>query len=214
MVEKVIKLLQNSIIYIPKILLFHYKKLKIDEKELIFLMYVINEDSLFDPKKISGDLQMNLEEVLEIASSLSSKDIIKIDVIKVGNVREERIVLEGLYNKLAFLVVNDEIKETEKTNLFDLFEKEFGRTLSPIEYEIIKGWNESDFTEELIVSALKEAVYNGVFRLNYIDKILFEWRKKGIKNKEDVDKNNKAFNERKKEAKEEVFEYDWLSENE
>ena len=58
------------------------------------------------------------------------------------------------------------------------------------------------------------SVSEGVFRLNYIDKILFEWRKKGIKNKEDVEKNNRAFNVRKKETKEEVFEYDWLSESE
>ena len=46
---------------------------------------------------------------------------------------------------------------------------------------------------------------------NYIDKILFEWRKKGIKTRQDVNKNNKEFSERKK-SSEEVFDYDWLNE--
>ncbi|MDD3340744.1 MAG: DnaD domain protein [Bacilli bacterium] len=211
---KIIELLKDSTISFPRILLTHYQSLKITEKELIFLIYLIGEDSLFNPKKISTDLHISLGETLECIASLSGKDLLKIEVMKVGNSREERILLDGLYHKLAFYVVNTETKEEEKTNLFDLFEKEFGRTLSPIEYEIIKGWRENEFTEELILLALKEAVYNGVFRLNYIDKILFEWRKKGIKNKEDVEKNNRAFNVRKKETKEEVFEYDWLSESE
>ena len=49
--------------------------------------------------------------------------------------------------------------------------------------------------------------------LRYIDKILFEWNKKGIKTKEDVENDRKKFN-RKKSEKVEVFEYDWLNDNE
>lgn len=211
---KIVELLKNSTISFPRLLLTSYTSLQITEKELLLLIYLIGEDTLFNPKQISTDLHLSLEETLEMMSSLTGKDILKIEVIKIGNSHEERINLDGLYHKLAFFVVQNDVKEEKKTNLFDLFEKEFGRTLSPIEYEIIKGWRENDFPEELILCALKEAVYNGVFRLNYIDKILFEWRKKGIKNKEDVEKNNRNFNERKKEVKEEVFDYDWLSESE
>ena len=53
-----------------------------------------------------------------------------------------------------------------------------------MEYEIIKGWISDKFSYEIIVKALKEAVYNQVTNLNYIDKILYDWNKKGIKNKE------------------------------
>lgn len=213
-IEKIKKLLEEGNISIPKTLLFHYKDLKITEKEFILLLYLMNEDTLFNPKKVSIDLKSSLSEVLEGIESLSGKDLIKIEVHKIGNIREERLSFEGLYDKLSFLLVEDKVEVTPKTNLFDIFEKEFGRTLSPIEYEIIKGWMESHFTEELILCALKEAVYNGVFRMNYIDKILFEWNKKGIKTAEDVEKNNMAFNAKKKEKTEEVFVYDWLNENE
>ena len=58
--------------------------------------------------------------------------------------------------------------------------------------------------------ALKEAVYNGVTNLRYIDKILYEWKKKGIKSKEDIEKERANF--KKKSSKGEVFDYDWLNE--
>ncbi len=213
-VEKMIHILKEGSASIPKILLFHYKELNIEDKELIFLMYLLNEELLFNPKKIGYDLQISMAEVLEMIEKLTSKGFLKLEVIKVKNIREEHLNLDGLYDKLSFLIVNEKIDSDEKSNLFDIFEQEFGRTLSPIEYEIIKGWEESNFSEELIICALKEAVYNGVFRMNYIDKILFEWNKKGIRTKRDVEKNNIQFNNRKKEKTEEVFAYDWLNENE
>jgi DnaD and phage-associated domain len=213
MVEKVVKLLKSGEVNIPKLLLFNFKELSLTEKELVFIIYIMNEQSLFNPKKMSEELHYSLEEVLTIISDLTSKDLIKIEVQSIKNIKEEHINIDNLYNKLAFFVVKDETKVTKKTTLYDIFEKEFGRTLSPIEYEIIKGWGESDFSEELITQALKEAVYNGVFRLNYIDKILFEWKKKNIKTKEDVIKNNKEFVSKRKEVKEDAFEYDWLNEN-
>ena len=79
-----------------------------------------------------------------------------------------------------------------------------------MEYEIIGGWLDGEFTEEVVLLALKEAVYNGVFNLRYIDKILYEWKKKGIHSKEDMEREKKSFMERKQEPKE-LFDYDWLN---
>ena len=152
-----------------------------------------------------------MSEVLEIVDSLTGKDLLKIDVKKNNNSLEEYLNVDNFYEKLSFQMIGEKQEKKVSSTLFDTFEKEFGRALSPIEFEIIKGWMENDFSEELILLALKEAVYNGVFRLNYIDKILFEWKKKGIKTKQDVNKNNREFNERKK-SSEEVFDYDWLNE--
>ena len=82
----------------------------------------------------------------------------------------------------------DEEKKEETPNIYSLFEKEFGRTLSPMEYEIIGAWIENGTSEETIKLALKEAVYNQASSLRYIDKIISEWTKKGIKTEEDVEK--------------------------
>ena len=79
-----------------------------------------------------------------------------------------------------------------------------------MEYEIISGWLDNGYTEELIALALKEATYNGVSNLRYIDKIIYEWGKKGIKTKEDVEKKKKQF--KNNSEKKEIFDYNWLDE--
>ena len=118
-----------------------------------------------------------------------------------------------MFRKLGFLLVNKEEPKEIDTNLFSVFEKEFGRTISPMEYEIINAWKEVGFSDELIVAALKEATYNGVNNLRYIDKILHEWKKKGIKNSQDIENDKKNFN-KKTNKKVEMFDYDWLNESE
>ena len=57
---------------------------------------------------------------------------------------------------------------------------------------------------------LKEAVFNGVNNLRYIDKIIREWSKKGIKTEEDVINDRKKFQTKK--SNKELFDYDWLNE--
>lgn len=215
MMEKIIQVMKNSLV-IPKVLLMNYSKLKIDEKSLIVLIYLINEkNSVFNPKKISDDLNISVPEILQIIDSLCTNDIINIELKKVNDVREEFINLEQLYTKLAYFIVNEEevVETVKSSNIYDIFEQEFGRTLSPIEYELINGWIEAEFSEEVIILALKEAVFNGVSNLRYIDKILYEWKKKGLNSKEAIE-NDRAKFQQKKVEKKELFDYDWLNETE
>ncbi len=208
MTGKILELLKQGHIMVPMALLQNYKKLKLTDKELIVLIYLLGS-SEFDPEKISKDLNIKLADTLKLIDSLTSKDILKISV-KSGKVCEEYIDLDEMYKKLVMSMINDK-KEAPKTTIYDKFEKEFGRTLSPMEYEIIGAWIDSNYTEELIELALKEAVYNGVSNLRYIDKILSEWHKKGIKTESDIKKEREK--RQKQKPKKEVFEYDWLNEN-
>ena len=101
-------------------------------------------------------------------------------------------------------------KEDAKEDIYFVFEKEFGRTLSSMDCEIINAWIENGFSEELILSALKEAVYNGATSLRYIDKVLYEWNRKGIKAPDDV----KKMMEKEPEAplyETSVMNYNWLN---
>lgn len=215
MMDKIIQIMKTTLV-IPKVLLMNYSKLKIDDKSLIVLIYLMNDEThIFNPKKISEELQISVPEILQIIDTLSTNDIISIELKKVGDVREEFINLDQLYTKLAYFLVNsEEMVETKKSsNIYDIFEQEFGRTLSPIEYELINGWMEAQFNEEIIIMALKEAVFNGVSNLRYIDKILYEWKKKGLNSKEDVENDRIKFQQKKVEKKE-LFDYDWLNETE
>lgn len=206
MLGKVIDMLKDNPFYIPSILLKNYRNLNINDSELIILIYLINSDKTFNPKKISTDLNFELNETMSLIASLTDKGIIKIDVIN-KKVREEIFNLDELYNKLAFLIING--KETKSSNIFDVFEKEFGRTLSPMDYEIISDW-QKDFDDNLILLALKEAVFNNVNNLRYIDKIIRDWSKKGIKTEQDVINDRKKFESKKSSKK--LFDYDWLNE--
>lgn len=211
MMNKVIGLLENNL-SVPKILLTSYKELKITEKDLIVLIYLINlKNDVFDPSQISADLNLKLPEVLETIENLNNADLLSINTNKNNGILEEVIDISNLYKKLAFQIINEPNKEKEdKSNIYDDFEKEFGRTLSPMEYELISGWLENNYSEEIILCALKEAVFNGVSNLKYIDKILYEWNKKGITKKEDII-NHKKKKSKENSKKQELFDYDWLN---
>ena len=207
--NRLMDMIKTNDLVIPSVLLNNYKNLNIDEKSLLFLAFLMSKENFvsFNPNLFSEKLSIPLEEIIKIVSDLSSKKLIDIVVKKENNKMKEYIDITNLYDKLITIVIDDEDKEIE-SQIYETVEKELGRTLSPIEYETIGGWLKSGIKEELIKEALKEAVLAGVHNLKYIDKILYEWSKKGYKEVSDIKKKNK------KEEKIDLFEYDWLDDNE
>ena len=191
--KDMINIIKDGNLVIPMYLLKNYKKFNLKMDEFIFMMYLYNigNNSIFDVSRYSNDLDIKDKDIMKIISVLVDKGYLKIDSVKNDkNVREEIININGFYDKLSLIMMDK--KEEKDDNIFSLIEKEFGRTLSSMEYEIVKAWLEANISDELISLALKEAVYNGVFNLRYIDKILYEWSKKGIKNSKDVEKAKKS----------------------
>ena len=212
MEENIIKILQQRPIVIPRLLFNNYKQLNITEEELIILIYIMDEGDkvIYNPDIFVKELGLDKFKAMELINNLVEKGIINITVEQNKNKKsEEYINIDLLYNKLLNNII--EIKEPEiiSTNIFSIFENEFGRPISPMEYEIIKGWINDKFSEEIIKEALREAVYNNVSNLRYIDKILYEWKKQGYKNKEDIIK-DKVNRKKKKTETVEVFDYNWL----
>ena len=207
--KNVIKLLKSKNIVIPSFLLANYKKLKINEKELLLLCILIDNNSIeFDPISLEEQLSWKQEETMLVFSSLCDKNIINLKVKKEDNKMKEYISIDNLYDKVLMEVLDESSSDIEESTIYKTIEEELGRTLSPIEYETIGSWLNSNISEELIKEALKEAVLNGVHNLKYIDKILYEWSKKGYKKATDVKKKSK-----KNEPQEELFDYDWLDES-
>lgn len=216
MIHKVEKIIKERDIAIPSLLFYHYKELGITAEEVLLLTYLMNSDVSFNPKKISEELSLDLAELMDLIEHLKELNLIEIELKKINNVRTEFINMELFYEKLIGIVLDDDVREEHQETIYDIFEKEFGRTLSPMEYEIINAWQESNIEIETIVLALKEAVYNGVNNLRYIDRILSEWNKKGIKTKEDLDKEKIAFSQRRIQTNKTVenIDYDWLNDEE
>lgn len=181
-------------------------------EELLLLIYFINQDKpVFDIKKISIITYLDNNEIMSAFSSLTAKGLVSIKTSKEDGKINEIIDITNTYRAMVS-DINVNIKKQTVTNIYTIFEKEFGRPLSPVEYEIIKAWITSGISEELIKGALKEAVFNNVRNLRYIDKILSEWEKKGFKSVDEVDSYLK-----KKEVnnpKQELFDYNWLEDEE
>lgn len=157
------------------------KNLDITLKEFLLLLYFINIKALLDLNDIKKVLGFNEEEILNTYTSLITKGLIEVKVFKDSGVVSEVISLDMFYDKLVMNTKNEE----NNTDIYSKFESEFGRSLSPIEYETINRWLENGVSKEIITSALKEAVINGASNLRYIDKIIYEWTKKGVKPKEE-----------------------------
>ena len=105
---------------------------------IILLIYFINEEKVFNPKKVAQDLSFSLQEVLEIFDQLTSKGLVELK-FKSGPIKEEYISLDELYKKLAYFITSNETtnKEAKKSNIYDLFDIKINEKTN-VTYEISK----------------------------------------------------------------------------
>lgn len=188
-------------------------ELKLSLEEFLMLTYFDNDyNSYLNIEELSDNLGLPLEEAYKIFNNLLSKKLITVETKKdVEGRMIETVSLDSFYDIIS-KDKKEEKKTQEKKDIYSIFEKEFGRPITSMEVEIINAWLEKNYSEELIIGALKEAVYNGVCKLNYIDKILYEWSKKNFKSMSDV--NSYMQNKPEKEEKKELFDWDWLNNDE
>ena len=146
--SKIIELLKEKPFVIPKNLFLNYKKLDITEEELIILIYIINlgDKIIYNPQIFVDNLKIDKYKVMDILNNLSLKNIISIKLEKnEKGISEEYIYTDVLYNKLFNIIIEEKNNiNIDNTDMFSLFETELGRTLSPMECEIIKEWLHSN----------------------------------------------------------------------
>ncbi len=174
--------------------------------EFLLVLYFINVSLLLNTDDIKEKLGFDEEKIFNTFTSLINKKYIEMVVTNNNGEVIEQIKLDPLYDRLA---LNKKTDSTNNKDIYAMFENELGRTLSSFEYEMINKWIEKGVSEETIKSALKEAVLNGVRSFKYIDKIVYEWSKKGIK--------SKIKEEQQKEEKTEddsILDFEWFDENE
>ncbi len=172
--------------------------------EFLLVLYFINISSFLNTDDIKEKLGFDEEKIFNTFTSLINKKYIEMVVTNNNGEVIEQIKLDPLYDRLA---LNKKTDKIESKDIYTMFESELGRTLSSFEYEMINKWLEKGVEEETIKKALKEAVLNNVRNFKYIDKIIYEWTKKGIKNKIKED-NKKDIHE------EDILDFEWFDENE
>ena len=212
--EVVITALKQQPILVPRVLFNYYKKLNITEEELIVLISILNlgDKIVYDPNFFTKEIDMDKYKAMQLITDLAEKGIIELKVENnTSGKKEDYIYLEPLYNKMLNLLIDLELGTNKviDSNIFAAFEQELGRTISAMEVEIIKEWLHDGISVELIKEALKEAILNNVRNLKYIERILFSWRQKGFKTKEDILKDKKNFRKPVKKV-EQIYDYNWL----
>ncbi|MFI3260826.1 MAG: DnaD domain protein [bacterium] len=183
---------------------------KLTLNEFILLMYFDNGiETVVNIKNISSNTKLKESDIMLALSSLIEKKLVEIIIEKNNSGKiTEVISLDGFYLKMRENAVVTK-KNDLKNDTFKKFEKSFKRVLSANEIEVIKVWLNNLYTEDLILTALKESEYNGVANIRYIDKILYEWNKKGYKVSSDIVKKQKK-SQKSVEVNPSILDYNWL----
>lgn len=219
---------------ISQLFFSHYKAINVKDEEAILLLHLIAFGEAGNhfptPQNLVERTHFNEHKVVTILQRLVQKGLIQIEQhMDENGVHYEYYDFNHLWELLVDCVeqqnLNKEDEEVkgEEGEIYKLFEAEFGRLLSPMEYETIGMWFDQDkHSASLIRLALKEAVLSQKLSLRYIDRILFEWKKKNIKTVEAAENQSAQFRQhipmqRPKEQSLDTAKvpfYNWLEERE
>ena len=192
-------------ITIPQLFFKHYRELNIlDEEALIVLHLMTFAQEGVDfptPNDLAARTHFQLMAISQILQRLMQKGCVEISQSTDESGRiVEKYSLYPLWERLLDLLQSQQLQVQVKTQkideakIFQLFEQELGRLLSPIEIETIGMWMDIDHhTPEIIKAALKEAVLAGKVNLRYIDRILIEWKKKNIKTLQQIEQHSEQY---------------------
>ncbi len=200
-----LRLLEERVLTIPSFLFRYYRKIGLTDIECMIILHLytfIQEGKTFPTyEEISRRMMLSEEHCSQILASLLQRNYIEIDKgYSEDGIYLEKYSLEPLWSRLLDEYIMDGLKEEKKEEeeeegkIFTIFEEEFGRPLSPIECETLGMWMDQDGqSPALIKQALKEAVLAGKLSFRYIDRILFEWKKNGIKTVEQAERYSRQF---------------------
>ncbi|RNF40476.1 DnaD domain-containing protein [Planococcus salinus] len=199
--------IERGNVHISQLFFQFYKDLKISDEEAMLLMHVHSfqqsGNNFPTPDEIGERMMTSQNNVTTMLQKLMQQGYLSIEQETENDVLTERMSLQPLWDRLLDCVFKEQHKEKEHTQkklegeVFQLFEQEFGRFLSPMEIETISMWMDQDgHTPAVIRLALKEAVISQKMSLRYVDRILFEWKKKNIKTSSEVSKHANSFREK------------------
>ncbi len=175
------------------LLLEYYKKLRLSENELAVILMIDHlleqKNTLVTPDLLSLKMNITSKELDKILVSLIERNLLVYDVGK-----KVKVSLKPLKTKLyeTFQVAlaheqeisSSEAKAASLKNIYEVFEKQLKRTLSPLEFSLIGEWVNEGFSDETIISALNEALSKGKKTLKSVDRILVQWKARDDMEKE------------------------------
>lgn len=168
------ELLDYRCVDFKKLLILKAKSIQLTDQEcyVLLLIMTLNEIGVrpITPSQISKLCQLPLSKIDETLISLVDKHLIS----RKSGTLDLRPLEKQLLNQQ-----NAEVEET--IDLVSVFEDAFGRTLSQREVQLINSLKCQGHSDDMIIDALNESVKSGVITFRYIEKILDNWAKYGVK---------------------------------
>lgn len=167
------------------LLLEYYRKLRLNENELAVILMIDHllgqKNTLITPDLLSLKMSLSSKELDKVFVSLIERGFLIFDTGK-----KIKVSLKPLKKKLyeAFeesLAKEHETKISEEKskvlqNIYQVFESELSRPLSPLEFSLIGEWVDHGYSDERIIEALRTALSKGKKTLKSVDKILLQWQ--------------------------------------
>ena len=188
------ELLNSQCIDFRKLLILKAKSLKITDQECFLLLVIMTMNDIgmkpITPSQIGQLCSLSLQQIDKTLISLVDKHFIA----------GKRGTLDLL--PIQKMLLNQSVEEEKDVDLLSIFENAFGRSLNQMELEIINTFKRSGYDDQMILDALNESVKAGVINFRYIEKILDNWSRYGVKKRyapstptvrQDVDQNIKDY---------------------
>ena len=167
------------------LILEYYRKLRLSENELAVILMIDHllgqKNSLVTPDLLSLKMSLSPKELDTIFVNLIERNFLIFDTGK-----KIKVSLKPLKKKLYEVFEESLAKEhetkisEEKTkvlqNIYQVFEKELNRPLSPLEFSLIGEWVDHGYSDKKIIEALRVALSKGKKTLRSVDKILLQWQ--------------------------------------
>jgi|SRR5680860_97038 len=213
----------SGVVSIPKYLLTHYTKIGLNDHEMLVLIQILCEaESNPYPSiaTLAGRMSASPTNIEEVVGQLVERKLLTIErywnpierkwsntysIVKLidelaelwaiersQQLDEERTMKQNQSSTQSISTPINPIME----NLVHVFEQELGRLLTHLECENIDRWLSSHFSEELIIEALRRGVSAGIRNFRYLDSILREWEKKGLRTRAEIEAEDAYFQSR------------------
>lgn len=194
---------------ISNILLHHYHELGMSTAQLVvyleFKSYL--DRGIIDPdiRQIARHLQTDENQVFDLLHQMMSNKLVVQQMRKLADGKEDAFWdFTPLINKIGAFNEQEAVEKVETKNsnqrktTFNKIEAEVGRPLSPMEMQIVNDWIDRDHYQGAIIDlALRQAVMNNALSLQYMDRILRNWSRQGLKSVHDVQEHERQFEEQK-----------------
>lgn len=173
------KLLNQQLVDLEGLLILNYKNLSLDENQAMIILLIMRLEKMqvayITPQVLADYMHLDPKLIDQYVVGLLSKKMLSLE----GNNLSSRpfiLALQQLFKEKKTIK-----PQVEKVNLVASFEHEFARALTPIEIETLKEWKQCHYSDDMILNALKEATLSNVHNMRYIEKILIDWARHGVK---------------------------------